>query len=294
MNCDYELLDFGKGRRLERFCNTMIDRPCPAAEVFRPERPALWNHADARFVISSQNSGRGYWMPEPDIGHVSFGSFTLEFRYTSFGHVGLFPEQQENWQWITQQMTAAAEKNAKPIFVLNLFAYTGGSSLAAAIAGQNVGVVHVDAAQNVNRWAKRNAELNDIKTIRFIADDVRKFVRRELKRGRSYDAVILDPPSYGHGPDGEEWKLTEHLPLLLTDIVKLLSKNPLFILLTAHTPNVDSVAMQKMLQEAGLFRNGNFCSEKISMDITATTGKKLPAGCGIRVTTGVDKKVEAG
>jgi 23S rRNA (cytosine1962-C5)-methyltransferase len=279
MRNDYELLDFGNGRRLERFGSYILDRPCPAAEYFCLEKPVLWNQSDAKFVISSQNSERGYWTTEPEAWQISFGKIIMELRCTPFGHVGVFPEQQTNWNRITAVLAEASKQQTETIHVLNLFAYTGGSSLAAALAAPNIAVVHVDSAQNAIERAKRNAQLNGLDRIRFITEDVRKFVRRELRRKHYYDAVILDPPAYGHGLKGEAWKLAEHLPTLLSDISGLLSENRYFILLTAHTTGFNHFVIRKMMDIAGMSQDWRW--EQFVMKIPATTGKYLDSGYGI-------------
>ncbi|MDR0704436.1 MAG: class I SAM-dependent methyltransferase, partial [Planctomycetaceae bacterium] len=272
MKKDYELLDFGNGRRLERFGSYILDRPCPAAEHCCLEKPVLRERSDSQFVLSSQNSERGYWTKELDSWLVSFGAFNMELSCTPFGHVGVFPEQQINWNRITFTLAAASKQRSETIHVLNLFAYTGGSSLASASASPNVSVVHVDSAQGVTQRAKRNAQLNGLNSIRFIVEDVRKFVQRELRRKHYYDAIILDPPGYGHGFKGESWKLMEDLPLLLSDINGLLSANPCFILLTAHTSGFNSSAMRTMMNDAGMLRQWRW--EEFAMKIPATTGKQ--------------------
>ena len=276
----YTLLDFGNGRRLERFGPLLLDRPCPTAERMPKRNPPAWNSADVVFLEERNSFERGRWTPKTECGRnlsepwpVDFGDLTLELRATPFGHVGVFPEQAENRARIRTLLTEAAAHRSTPIRVLNLFAYTGGSTLAAASAAENIEVVHVDAAKNILAWAKRNAELNGLQNanIRWIAEDAQKFVRRELKRNNRYNAVILDPPSYGHGPGGEVWTLTEHLPGLLNDLLRLIETDPLFLLLTAHTPNVDLAAM---------FPSG-VETTKTAMFLQAETGERLPAGTAI-------------
>lgn len=228
----YELLDFGAGRKLERFGPWVVDRPSPAAQDHAPKRPELWSKAAARY---ERNEGqRGTWSRAREIAaewQVSCGPFALELKLTEYGQVGLFPEQTDNWNWIAARVRAAAV----PIKVLNLFAYTGASTLAAAAAGAEV--THVDAAAGVVAWARRNAQLSGLSEapIRWITEDARKFVRREIKRGNRYDAVILDPPGYGHGPGGEAWKLEEHLGELLTMCEELTAGRRQFFLLTCHS-----------------------------------------------------------
>jgi len=228
----YELLDFGAGRKLERFGPWVVDRPSPAAQDHAQKTPELWSQAAARYDRSEGQ--RGNWLLASEIANawqVPCGDFVLELKLTEHGQVGLFPEQAENWNWIVEQVRAAAA----PIKVLNLFAYTGGSTLAAAAAGAEV--THVDAAAGVVTWARRNAQLSGLSDapIRWITEDARKFVRRELKRGRQYDAVILDPPGYGHGPGGEAWKLEEHLGELLAMCDELTAGRRQFVLLTCHS-----------------------------------------------------------
>jgi 23S rRNA (cytosine1962-C5)-methyltransferase len=194
----------------------------------------------------------------------------FELRRTDFGHLGLFPEQADNWKWLTGVIAAAG----KPLKVLNLFAYTGGSTLAACAAGAEV--VHIDAAKNVVAWARKNAELSGLadRPIRWIAEDALKFARRELRRGQSYDAVILDPPSYGHGPAGQPWKLGDHLPELLNLCGELTTGRRAFILLSCHTPGYDSALLQQLLRDA--FGRGR--EEAGEMRLVAADGRELPCG----------------
>ncbi len=298
---DYTLEDFGEGRRLERFGPLRLDRPCPAAAFVKRRHPKAWNAADAVFVENAPSSERGVWKARTEIGRkyfsdkeplpwtVDFGTISLELKGTPFGHIGVFPEQISNWQTIARLVGNAAAKRSTPIRVLNLFSYTGGSSLAAAITAPNVEVVHVDAAKNLLRWAKRNAELNGLVNakIRWIAEDAPKFVRRERKRGNGYHAVILDPPTYGHGTGGEVWKFSEHLPDLMNDLFAVMESEPLFLLLTAHTPNVDAAKLADIVR--GVFpKNGplsDFRFRHSTMFLTAgtrgaaqTQAEGLPSG----------------
>ena len=243
----YELLAFGEGRRLERFGSLRLDRPCPTADGLpRSGSDGGWE-ADARFDRPGPTGGR--WLAAADLPArwtITHGPIVLELKRTESGQVGVFPEQAANWDWIAAQQAGAAQ----PLKILNLFAYTGGSTLAAAAAGANV--VHVDAAPNVVAWARRNAELSQLAhaPIRWIAEDALKFVRRELKRQTRYDAVILDPPSYGHGKCGEEWRLSKHLPTLLAMCAQLTAGRRRFILLTVHTPGYTPARLRRMLAEA--------------------------------------------
>ncbi|HEX3726952.1 MAG TPA: class I SAM-dependent methyltransferase, partial [Pirellulales bacterium] len=227
----YQLLDFGRGRKLERFGAYLLDRPAPAAELAERRDAAAWQQAAARY----ERAGRGgQWnfhgkLAPTWIIRSSCSAFNLKF--SRFGQVGLFPEQTASWSFIGQQVRAAG----RPIKVLNLFAYTGGSTLVAAAMGALV--THVDAASSVVSWARQNALASGLANapIRWITDDVLKFARRELKRGEQYDAVVLDPPSYGHGPHGERWKLEDQLGELLDVCLKLMSRESQFLLLTCHS-----------------------------------------------------------
>ena len=274
----YQLLDFGEGRRLERFGPLVIDRPCPAAESLRPAATEIWPAADARF--ERLEAEQGQWMLR---GHpaskwtIAHGPMTFELKRTDFGHVGLFPEQADNWDWIAEQVRRSTIHASSLMKVLNLFAYTGGSTLAAAAAG--AAVTHVERARNVVAWARRNARLSDLDAapIRWIAEDAVKFANRELRRGNRYDAVILDPPSYGHGPQGEVWRLADDLPGLLALCAELTAGRPQFMLLTCHTPGFSSNRLLEMLTAAF----GSTPPERIEakpLALIAATGQTLPSG----------------
>ena len=242
----YELIDFGGGRKLERFGRFVLDRPAPAAESFVCASPSAWRRADARYQRTTRAEGR--WNPagRPPRGWtIRHDRLCFELRATPFGHVGLFPEQADNWDWISEQVRRAG----RSIDVLNLFAYTGGSTLAAAAAGARV--VHVDAARNVVQWARDNARASGLEAapIRWIAEDAVKFARRELRRGRTYQAVILDPPSYGHGPKSDVWKLEEHLASLLELCGQLTRDDRAFVLLTCHSPGHGPRVLRTLLQD---------------------------------------------
>ena len=234
---------------------------------------AAWQNADAYFQRTGDEDGR--WASSnkmPERWTIAHGAFQLELKLSPFGHVGVFAEQAANWDWIAQQVQASPE----PLKVLNLFAYTGGSTLAAAAAGAEV--VHVDAAKNTVAWARRNAELSGLADapIRWIAEDAVKFVQREVKRGNAYDAVILDPPSYGHGPHGEVWRLAEHLPPLLSLCGRLTAGRRRFMLLTCHTPGFGPAELGKMLSESLDDSAGRVRAE--AMSLRAATGRLLPSG----------------
>jgi 23S rRNA (cytosine1962-C5)-methyltransferase len=235
---DYELLDCGDGRRLERFGPYVLDRPAPAAtDEPRLDRRA-WVAADGRFTRSS-GGGRWTWRPEPpEPWPVSVDGLTFELRPASGGQVGLFPEQRPMWAWLAEQVGRAAAGRAEPPEVLNLFGFTGGSTLTAARAGARL--THLDASRGAVAWGRRNVELSGLadRPIRWLTDDAEAFVRREIRRGRSYDGVILDPPSYGHGPRGRAWRLADRLDELLAGVARLVGERAGFVLLTAHTTDL--------------------------------------------------------
>ncbi|HEV3003951.1 MAG TPA: class I SAM-dependent methyltransferase [Pirellulales bacterium] len=271
----YALLDFGNGRKLERFGQVLVDRPAPAAEGLAPQDPPLWRMAAARYDRTTGD--RGKWrlhgtLPEP--WAVAHGPITLELKLTPFGHLGLFPEQATNWDWIAGQVARAPE----PIKLLNLFAYTGAATLAAANVGAEV--THVDAARNTVAWARRNAHCSGLTAapIRWIVDDARTFVGRELKRGNRYHAVVLDPPSYGHGANGKVWQLEEQLPELLMLCFELISTDPRFLLLTCHSPGFDAPRLAELLSRSA----PNGAIEALEMEIHMTPQRSLPSGASAR------------
>ncbi len=272
----YVLLDFGNGRRLERFAGVLLDRPAPAVEEMTRADPDAWRHVDARFDRLGEEKGEWTYREElPETWTLRHEQMTLELRMTQFGHLGVFPEQAANWDWIARRLA----ESSTPANVLNLFAYTGGSTLAAAAAGAEV--VHVDAARNTVARARRNTELSGMaqRPIRWIDEDALKFVRREVKRGNGYDAVILDPPSYGHGPHGEVWRLAEHLSRLLDACAHLTAGRCRFILLTCHTPGFDPPRLEEMMTDA-LGDGGKVDARRLT--IRAATGRDMPAGVVVR------------
>jgi len=284
----YELIDFGEGRRLERFGAYLLDRPAAGTEGIARDSGSLtlWSQAAARFeqISGSSFPQRGRWIPEgalPERWIVEFGPIRFELKPTEFGHLGVFPEQAENWQWIDEQIRHSRSENADSTRrpkILNLFAYTGGSTMAAALAGAEA--VHVDSARGTVAWARRNAELSGLADapIRWIVEDARRFVGRELARGNCYDAVVLDPPSYGHGPKGQNWKLERDLPGLLSESISLLGDRPMFVLLSCHTPGITHSIAGQMLEDAAksVGRSGQIATCELSLQ--ATSGRRLPCG----------------
>ena len=271
---EYELLDFGDQRRLERFHGVVVDRPCAAAYSARALGRPVWDKADARFERA--DSQRGVWSLSPSVPQawsVTHGDITFELKCTEHGQVGLFAEQAKNWDWISQQV----RRGPQPLRVLNLFAYTGGSTLAAAAAGASV--VHVDAARNVVSWARRNAALSGLSDapIRWIVDDAREFVARERRRGNQYHAVILDPPSYGHGPKGQAWQLNKDLMPLLRACAQLTAERRVFLLLTCHSPGYGPAELSATLADA-MFGHCGAGVVARNLYLKTADGRRLPAG----------------
>lgn len=271
---EYELIDFGAGRRLERMGGIVVDRPCPAAADCARAVAEVWDLADLRYDRNAD--GRDQWTarrsrPEPWL--VPHRSLRFELQPTPLGQVGLFPEQAASWGWIENQVRRAG----RTLQVLNLFAYTGGATLAAAAAGAEV--AHVDAAKPVVTWARRNAAHSDLAgaAIRWIVEDASKFVAREVRRGRRYDALILDPPSYGHGPRGEPWKIDRHLEELMSRCADVLAEPAAFVLLTCHTPSISPGRLRQAL--AGCLTAGNRHAVRArSLFLETADGRKLPSG----------------
>jgi 23S rRNA (cytosine1962-C5)-methyltransferase len=312
---DYELLDFGAGRKLERFGDVVLDRPCPAAEGAAKAAPALWRTAMARF--DRTQGDEGVWTCAdklPSTWEISISleerssrdpmgrrlapatrwvaadvdapSIELHFHLQAspFGHVGVFPEQLQSWQWIARQIGKSAKPQAaggRPLRILNLFGYTGGSTLAAAAAGAEV--VHIDSARNIVERARRNAVLSGLGDwpIRWITEDVMKFCQREIKRGNRYDAVVLDPPSYGHGPKGEPWKIGEHLLPLITLCGELTANSRRFVLVTCHTPGIGPPELAAYLSE-GLFGHCGQPPAAGELFLQTRDGHRLPSGAFAR------------
>lgn len=272
--CDYQLLDFGFGRKLERFGDYILDRPSPAAENHTPLESESWKAANARYERGAKAKGRWEFRTElPETWPLQHKPFQFQLRPTDFGHVGVFPEQSGNWDWIAKQVQRANRQ----LNVLNLFAYTGGSTMAAAAAGARV--VHVDSAKSTVGWARSNAAAAGLEAapIRWITEDASRFVQREIKRGHQYDAVILDPPSYGHGPAGETWKLDESLIPLLQGCAKLTSASRAFILLTCHSSGFGPAEAEAYLADA-VFGACSAGANAKSLNLKTGSARQLNAG----------------
>lgn len=248
---DYTLLDSGGGRKLERFGNITVSRPEPQALWEKSLPAAEWEKADAVFTNASEKEedDKGSWTYKrrlPDSWPVKVEGATMMCRLMSYRHMGLFPEQRPHWQWVSGQILKAN----KPFRLLNLFAYTGAASLIAAKAGAEV--THVDASKKAIQWSRENQEASGLNAskIRWICDDAAKFVAREIRRGNKYDGILLDPPRYGRGPDGEVWKFETSVAPILKDCASLLSDDARFLILTAYAMRFSSLSLFHMVQDA--------------------------------------------
>lgn len=275
---DYELLDTSDGERLERWGKYILVRPDPQI-IWKgvADHPA-WKRADGVYRRSS--SGGGSWVKNklPESWNISYGELNFVLRPMGFKHTGLFPEQAANWDWFSQLIR---EQN-RPVKVLNLFAYTGGATVAAAAAGASV--VHVDAAKGIVAQAKENVARSGLQDapIRYIVDDCKKFVEREIRRGNKYDGIIMDPPSYGRGPGGEVWKLEDCVDEFVGLAAQLLSDQPLFFLINSYTTGLSPMTMSYLL-ELNVARKfgGHVESGELGLKVTRTGGY-LPCGASSR------------
>lgn len=271
---DYEIIDSGDGQKLERWGHYRMIRPDPQVIWHSGKEDRQWKNPDARYERSSTGGGRWVENKLPDMFTVSYGELKFNIKPMNFKHTGLFPEQAVNWDLCGQKIS----ESGRQISLLNLFAYTGAASVAASKSGASV--CHVDASKGMVQWAKENAELNGISNIRFIVDDCVKFCEREKRRGKSYDAVILDPPSYGRGPSGEIWKLEDELSNLLDLVFSILSESPLFVLLNSYTTGLSASCMAYVLGTASKQKYGDtgiLSYDEIGLPVTST-GLILPCG----------------
>lgn len=270
---DYELLDCGDGMKQERWGDFVLVRPDP--QIIWPRSSGEdWSDYDAYYHRSKKGGGGWEFRRKlPDAWNVRYGELRFKIRPTNFKHTGLFPEQAVNWDWCAGRIREAD----RPISVLNLFGYTGAATVASAAAGASV--CHVDAAEGMVRWCRENAAISGLAEhpIRYIADDVLKFVRREIKRGRRYDAIIMDPPTFGRGNQGEMWKLEEHLWELLAECRRLLSDRPLFFLINAYTARLSPTVVVNLLKALLPDAEGKISGGEVGLPIRAD-GKILPCG----------------
>lgn len=257
---DYEVIDAGNKEKLERWNDIILRRPDPVA-LWPIQDESGWNKAHAIYHRSSKGGGKWeFKRPVKEFWTIGYKDLRFKISPTGFKHTGLFPEQAANWDFIMNTIRQAKEDHPdRPIRILNLFAYTGGATMAAAKAGADE-VVHLDASKGINNWAKENMELNHLesKKIRFLVDDVMKFLAREIRRGRTYDGIIMDPPSYGRGPNGEVWKLEDNIFELINQAQKLLSDNALFMIVNLYTTGFPLTTLRQTLDRTIVKNHGGY------------------------------------
>jgi 23S rRNA (cytosine1962-C5)-methyltransferase len=273
---DYELLDTGDGLKLERWGDVVLVRPDP--QIIWPRHgERKWNDWDGFYHRSDTGGGRWEFRRSlPESWTIRYGDLKFKIRPTDFKHTGLFPEQAANWDWCSQKIRSAREAGNE-VSVLNLFGYTGAATVASAAAGASV--CHVDASKGVVQWCRENAALSGLKdsSIRYITDDCLKFAARELRRGRRYDAIILDPPAYGRGTAGEVWNIETHLWKLLVECRALLSDHPLFLLVNSYTSKLSPLVIGNLLAELFPERGGRIAVGELGLP-SRRNGKVLPCG----------------
>ena len=277
---DYELLDCSRGERLERWGNYALVRPDPQAIWDTERRDPRWERPDGQYLRSS--SGGGHWEKPglPESWDIRYRALRFRVKPMNFKHTGLFPEQATNWDFAADAIRGAG----RPVQVLNLFAYTGAATVACLAAGASV--CHVDAARGMVAWARENAAASGVadKPVRWIVDDCLRFVEREIRRGRRYDAVIMDPPSYGRGPSGETWKLEENLWGFLRLVRGVLTETPLFVLLNAYTTGLSPSTLTYLMESLFTPRFGGSAeSRELGLPVTAS-GLVLPCGATCRAS----------
>ena len=275
---DYEVIDTSDGEKLERWGDYILVRPDPQVIWNTPKKDKRWNKLNGHYYRSKKGGGQWDFFDLPEQWSINYKELTFNLKPFSFKHTGLFPEQATNWDWCSEKI-----KNAgRPIKVLNLFAYTGGATLAAANAGASV--THVDASKGMVTWAKENAVSSGLKDapIRWLVDDCTKFVKREIRRGNKYDAIIMDPPSYGRGPGGEIWKIEDSIYDFVKLCTEVLSDDPLFYLINSYTTGLAPSVLTYMLStEVKSKFGGTVISDEIGVPVSGN-GLVLPCGASGR------------
>lgn len=275
---EYKLLDHGQERKLERFGNVILDRPEPSATWAKSLSESEWKKADA--VFSESDNQKGSWDKSLQDWSVSypFGNTAIQFKLSqgSFKHPGIFPEQADNWEFIKRKCSKFISDGVQPR-VLNLFAYTGGASLAADLSGAEV--THIDSVKSVVTWARENADLNSIDSIRWIVEDAPTFVEKEIRRGNKYHGIIMDPPIFGLGPKGGRWKLNRDLPSLLENAMKLLDTTHRFFILNTYSPQLPLGELKSLVKRTSGF-SSNF--EADTLGLVSASGKELALGNLVR------------
>lgn len=282
---DYEVIDCSGGEKLERWGNYILVRPDPQVIWNTPKKEKGWKNKNGHYHRSKKGGGEWEFFDLPEEWSIHYTlpigkELTFHLKPFSFKHTGLFPEQAANWDWFSQKIHRAVTAG-RQVKVLNLFAYTGGATLAAAAAGASV--THVDASKGMVTWAKENASVSGLADapIRWLVDDCVKFVEREIRRGNHYDAIIMDPPSYGRGPKGEIWKIEEAVYPLILLCEQLLTENPLFFLVNSYTTGLQPAVLTYMIRTALRKYKGTVTSEEIGL-LVSSNGLVLPCGASGR------------
>ena len=282
---DYEVIDCSKGEKLERWGDYLLVRPDPQVIWDTPKKEKGWRKMNGHYHRSSKGGGEWEFFQLPKEWTIQYSlpinkKLTFHLKPFSFKHTGLFPEQAANWNWFSQLIADAVSKG-RQVKVLNLFAYTGGATLAAAAAGASV--THVDASKGMVTWAKENAISSGLKEapIRWLVDDCVKFVEREIRRGNHYDAIIMDPPSYGRGPKGEIWKIEESVYPLIQLCSQILTDNPLFFLINSYTTGLQPAVLSYMISTVLGTANGTVTASEIGLPVSSN-GLVLPCGASGR------------
>ncbi len=274
---DYEVIDCSKGEKLERWGDYILVRPDPQVIWDTPRREKGWHKINAHYHRSKKGGGEWEFFDLPQQWSIHYRNLTFQLKPFSFKHTGLFPEQAANWDWFSELI----KKAGRPVKVLNLFAYTGGATIAAAAAGASV--THVDASKGMVTWAKENAASSGLADapIRWIVDDCVKFVEREIRRGNHYDAIIMDPPSYGRGPKGEIWKIEESIHPLVKLCAQLLVEKPLFFLINSYTTGLQPAVLSYLIGTELKRFPGKVIADEIGLPVSSN-GLTLPCGASGR------------
>ena len=277
---DYKILDMANGQKLERWGDIVLSRPDPQIIWKDKSYPKKWNEINAAYNRSKQGGGAWKYNKKlPDNWQIKYKNLTFNIKPMGFKHTGLFPEQAVNWDWMIEKIKKAKSKRKAEIKVLNLFAYTGGATVACLSAGASV--CHVDSSKGMTQWAKENVKSSGLEKsqVRYIVDDVVKFVNREIRRGNKYDAIIMDPPSYGRGTKGEIWQFEENIYDLVELCKNVLSENPLFFLINSYTTGISSKVLEDILDlTVGKKYKGEIESGEIGLPME---NSKLVLPCGI-------------
>ena len=272
---EYKILDTSNGEKLELWGEYKLIRPDPQV-IWNTKKSIDWNNPSAHYHRSEKGGGIWEIFNLPEIFTINYNNIPFRLKPMNFKHTGLFPEQACNWEW----MADIIKRENKPVKILNLFAYTGAASIVCSLAGAQV--CHVDASKGMIQWAKENAENCNINNIRFIVDDCIKFIKREARRGKKYDAIIMDPPSYGRGPNGEIWKLENELYSLLNICLDVLSEKPIFFLLNSYTTGLSASSMKYLLGITVVKKfGGEVESDELGIPVIST-GYNLPCGASSR------------